>query len=257
MSVLSERILGMSDSPRATKGNSYPGNRTRHGEDQLFLMLEWLTFNPTAEEIARGLVMSYLAHHGLAKARFSLQAEDNTLLHIGHHGFTTFPAGKLESVEQWQSRDREDATRDCILDEHFIGFDPTRRIVLAGLRERGVPKGWLVLVFNEAIENEEEVIREVTMLTLLLSFYLLPRHRDFFERARHDKTPKNVNSGDFTPRQLQIMQGMIDGKTNHELASELGYSVSTVRHETMRIFQILGVSDRREAARAALELTIL
>ena len=49
---------------------------------------------------------------------------------------------------------------------------------------------------------------------------------------------------------------MVEGKTNHELASELGFSVSTVRHETMRIYQTLGVSDRREAAREAMERKI-
>jgi DNA-binding NarL/FixJ family response regulator len=46
---------------------------------------------------------------------------------------------------------------------------------------------------------------------------------------------------------------MVDGKTNHDLATQLGYSVSTIRHETMRIYQALAVSDRREAARRALE----
>jgi DNA-binding NarL/FixJ family response regulator len=49
---------------------------------------------------------------------------------------------------------------------------------------------------------------------------------------------------------------MVEGKTNHELASELGFSVSTIRHETMRIYQILSVSDRREAAREAMERKI-
>ena len=57
----------------------------------------------------------------------------------------------------------------------------------------------------------------------------------------------------FTPRQLTILGGMVEGKTNHELASELGFSVSTIRHETMRVYQALSVSDRREAAREALE----
>ena len=237
--------------------NDRATRKTSHGEDQLFLMLEWLTFYPTAEEIARGLVTSYLSHHGLARARFSLQAEDDSLLHIGQHGFKNFPIGRVESAEQWRSRDREDATRDCMLDENFVGFDPTMKIVLAGLSEKGVPKGWLVLVFDHPISNEEEVLREVTMLTKLLSFYLLPRHAEFFERSQRQPKAMDVSRGDFTSRQLQIMQGMIDGKTNHELATDLGYSVSTIRHETMRIFQILGVSDRREAARTALERSII
>jgi DNA-binding NarL/FixJ family response regulator len=50
---------------------------------------------------------------------------------------------------------------------------------------------------------------------------------------------------------------MVEGKTNHELATELGFSVSTVRHETMRIYQALSVSDRKEAAKKALALSII
>jgi DNA-binding NarL/FixJ family response regulator len=42
---------------------------------------------------------------------------------------------------------------------------------------------------------------------------------------------------------------MVDGKTNHELSLDLGFSVSTIRHETMAIYKELGVSDRKEAAR--------
>ena len=50
---------------------------------------------------------------------------------------------------------------------------------------------------------------------------------------------------------------MIKGKTNHELATELGFSDSTIRHETMRIYQTLNVSDRKEAAKKALQLSII
>ena len=56
-----------------------------------------------------------------------------------------------------------------------------------------------------------------------------------------------------TQRQRQVLRGMVEGKTNHDLATQLGYSVSTIRHETMRIYQALAVSDRREAAQRALE----
>jgi DNA-binding NarL/FixJ family response regulator len=57
----------------------------------------------------------------------------------------------------------------------------------------------------------------------------------------------------FNARQKQILDGMIEGKTNYQLASELGYSVSTIRHETMRIYRILGVSDRKDAAQLAMK----
>ena len=60
-----------------------------------------------------------------------------------------------------------------------------------------------------------------------------------------------------TPRQILILRGMVEGKTNHELANELGFSVSTIRHETMRIYQSLAVSDRKEAAKKALLLALI
>jgi len=50
---------------------------------------------------------------------------------------------------------------------------------------------------------------------------------------------------------------MVEGKTNHELATELGFPVSPICHETMRIYQALSVSDRREAAKKALKLSLV
>ena len=58
-------------------------------------------------------------------------------------------------------------------------------------------------------------------------------------------------------RQGFVFYWDVEGKTNHELANELGFSVSTVRHETMRIFESLSVSDRKEAAKKALVLGLI
>jgi DNA-binding NarL/FixJ family response regulator len=61
----------------------------------------------------------------------------------------------------------------------------------------------------------------------------------------------------FDYRMYLILAGMADGNTNHELAIELGFSVSTIRHETMAIYQALGVSDRKEAALVARSLGVI
>jgi DNA-binding NarL/FixJ family response regulator len=47
---------------------------------------------------------------------------------------------------------------------------------------------------------------------------------------------------------------MVEGKTNQELAADLGFSVSTVRRETMRISQALATRTRKEVAKKALVL---
>jgi DNA-binding NarL/FixJ family response regulator len=41
---------------------------------------------------------------------------------------------------------------------------------------------------------------------------------------------------------------MADGKTNATISNTLGYSESTVRQETIKIFFKLGCKDREEAA---------
>ena len=48
-----------------------------------------------------------------------------------------------------------------------------------------------------------------------------------------------------------------EGKTNHQLATELGFSVSTICHETVRNYHALSVSDRKEAAKKALMLSLV
>ena len=68
---------------------------------------------------------------------------------------------------------------------------------------------------------------------------------------------KAESTSNLSARQLLILAGMVEGKTNHELSIELGYAVSTIRHETMDIFKILGVSDRKEAARSAISEGLL
>jgi DNA-binding NarL/FixJ family response regulator len=66
-----------------------------------------------------------------------------------------------------------------------------------------------------------------------------------------------VKNSTMSGRQLQILEGMIEGKTNFEIAADLGYSVSTVRQETIKIYQTLNVTGRRAAAQEALRQKIV
>jgi len=75
---------------------------------------------------------------------------------------------------------------------------------------------------------------------------------------KHPQVIKELSSKvSFSARQLQILQGFVEGKTNHELAEDLGFSVSTIRHETMEIYRSLGASDRKEAAKIAQDKSII
>ena len=60
-----------------------------------------------------------------------------------------------------------------------------------------------------------------------------------------------------SPRQLEILEYMQNQYTNPEIAKELGFSESTIRHETMRIYQILKVAGRREAINTAIAQNLI
>ena len=51
-----------------------------------------------------------------------------------------------------------------------------------------------------------------------------------------------------TPRQLQIIEHVVTGKTNREIASKLSISEETVKHHLTQIFNKTGVSTRLELA---------
>lgn len=57
-----------------------------------------------------------------------------------------------------------------------------------------------------------------------------------------------------TPRQVMILLCVVQGKTNKEIAHELGISESTVEQHLWRIYQRLGVSNRVQASQSYRQL---
>jgi DNA-binding CsgD family transcriptional regulator len=114
-----------------------------------------------------------------------------------------------------------------------------------------VEKGLIHSKFAEPIVED---LRENYIIFMgLTSFYLFPKLNT--SANLHNSTPHLINP--LTPRQRQVVQGFIEGKTNHELSLDLGFSISTIRHETMAIYKTLGASDRKEAAKIAQDLSLI
>lgn len=68
-----------------------------------------------------------------------------------------------------------------------------------------------------------------------------------FRQARDRKKLESPNVTSLTDRQVQILSHIAEKKTNIEIADTLGYSESTIRQETIRIFEKLQVNGRNEA----------
>ncbi len=114
-------------------------------------------------------------------------------------------------------------------------------------------KGYILLELDCAQLSAED-LSLIEIMGKLCAFYLLS---ELPELKQSNSTEKIASQLQFSARQLQIINGFVEGKTNHELAEDLGFSVSTIRHETMDIFRLLGASDRKEAAKIAQERSIV
>jgi DNA-binding CsgD family transcriptional regulator len=109
-----------------------------------------------------------------------------------------------------------------------------------------LPFGAIALTLNSVpvIESElESFLRAVGALALLF----VQRNQLRVEvYKRKSQVARVTRQGVLTERQVLIKRLMEKGHTNNEIAQEIGYSESLVRHETMAIYATLNISGRQE-----------
>jgi DNA-binding CsgD family transcriptional regulator len=224
--------------------------------------IEWLSFHPTSEDIARALATEYLREFSVQGIRFGRLNSDDSILVLGQFGYADADQyrGRVTPSNEWRSVNSPDIT--LINSGTQGGFTPEGSMYVSCLRDRGVIQGYLIVEFKHPVMDSDKnrTIEAVEDFCVPIALYL-----SFLNRGVNSAAPGSVvlndtrerDAGRLSPRQLAILRGMVEGKTNHELATEMGFSVSTIRHETMRIYQALAVSDRKEAAKKALMLSLI
>jgi DNA-binding CsgD family transcriptional regulator len=229
---------------------------------QIRKFIEWLSFHPSCDEISRALVTEYLRDHGLRAMRFGRINNDDSAIVLGQFGY--------EDAEQWRNlvvpgsewRNWNLPAIDIMIGKNKSQWSPDSQLCVVILRDRGVVQGHAVFEFNTPIAQGEKnkVFESIQDFCVPIALYLSFTNRALTPSPDGVTLPtdsRDSGASQLTQRQILILRGMVEGKTNHELATELGFSVSTVRHETMRIYQALAVSDRKEAAKKALILNLV
>jgi DNA-binding CsgD family transcriptional regulator len=224
--------------------------------------IEWMSFHPGMEDIPRALATDYLTEYGIKGIRFGLLNSDDSLLLLGQYGYPDAMAWRNRTIPsaEWHAIDTPDV--QLIVSASGRRWTENSRLFVNTLRDHGVVQGYLTVEFIDPVtdSNKQKVGDAIDDLCMAVALYLS------FQIRRSPNQAVSINSLGVTrdlggtqlsARQLSILHGMVDGKTNHALATELGFSVSTVRHETMRIYQALSVSDRKEAAKKALLLGLV
>jgi DNA-binding CsgD family transcriptional regulator len=224
--------------------------------------IEWMSFHPGMEDIPRALATDYLTEYGVKGIRFGLLNHDDSILLLGQYGYPDAMAWRNRTIPspEWHAIETPDI--QLIVSASGQKWTEDSRFYTNTLRDHGVVQGYLVVEFTDPVSNEQKqkvsgAIDDLCMpVALYLSFQIRRSPNQAISINSLDST-RDLGGAQITARQLSILRGMVEGKTNHELATELGFSVSTVRHETMRIYQALSVSDRKEAAKKAVVLGLV
>ena len=103
----------------------------------------------------------------------------------------------------------------------------------------------------ELLTAVRRVLHGESILDKALAARLLQRFAN--EMSYQEELP----SGRLSPREREVLQLLIQGQTNREIAGNLTLSVSTVKIHVVHILAKLGASDRTQAAVRAIELGLV
>jgi DNA-binding CsgD family transcriptional regulator len=206
-----------------------------------------LTRNPSTEDLLNSLMRDFLSRYSVSAIEIQLLGLDETLFMKSSVGqpIDGNEAKNVASLSQLISHSNIFGD----LEESGTIFDPIHNLSIASINLDSSIKGFYLFQHSSVFAPDENSSDQLEVFSNLMTVYLSAK----LLRTSVAKTLTSPASLDhistLTPRQLLILAGMVEGKTNHELSVELGFSVSTIRHETMAIYKELGVSDRKEAAR--------
>lgn len=108
-----------------------------------------------------------------------------------------------------------------------------------------------------------EALREALEIARRLGAEPLARHATQRLRELGARVPRGPygaareNRAGLTARQLEVLQLVVGGRTNAEIADELVVSLRTAEHHVAAVLAKLGASSRREAARRADDLGLV
>jgi len=116
-----------------------------------------------------------------------------------------------------------------------------------------VGKYGAVVVLEKDVEITEEVTSFLFAVGGILALHLIRLTTDFERAELQSVKDSQSEKGRLSDRENEIIEKIIAGMSNSQIARELGFSESLIRQETVKIYQILNVTGRKELIRNSLE----
>ena len=206
-----------------------------------------LTRNPETEDLLNTLMRDFLNAQSVTAIEIQMIAADGELLMNSSVGVGI--DGDLKKSVDSLSRLIHSTSIFSELENTGSIYNPANYLSLTSVTMNSSIKGFYLFQHSSDFVPDEETADQLHAYSSLLTIYLTSKLIPLVLAKTLTSPAITQHASKLTARQLLILTGMVEGKTNHELSIDLGFSVSTIRHETMAIYKELGVSDRKEAAR--------
>ena len=77
--------------------------------------------------------------------------------------------------------------------------------------------------------------------------------KSYIPPAIAERLAERMGAQDLTPREFEVLEHIVQGRSNKEIAAELEVSEATVKTHINSLLGKLGVTDRTQAATAAIQ----
>ena len=141
---------------------------------QVRKFVEWLSFNPTPDEIARALVTAYLTDQGVKAIRFGRINSDDSAMVLGQFGHADAEQWRHLVVPGSEWRQWTTPEIDIISGKNRDSWSPDSLTCVISLRERGVMQGNNVVEFTHPVSDSDKarVLDRVEDFCIPISLYL-------------------------------------------------------------------------------------
>ena len=217
----------------------------------------------TADEIAKHLVLRTFAEYA-PKALFIARITDDGFLNpvagFGFERLTIASWGRFPLSMHIPITDAVRNDRCIVIDstEDFLNSYPLLNEIENLSLDWEAVMAWPMLPFGvgfamlDRVPTLDEQFEHYLRLTgAVIALHLLRNESGPEVPEYQSITAKKSIPTSLSNRQKVILEMLSKGATNSEIATEIGYSESLVRQETIEIYRILGVSGRKELISAA------
>jgi len=217
----------------------------------------------TIQDICQYLVTVSLKDYGFYCAVFAEIQKKGQVRVTSHFG------ADPKDVEAWQDMDLEIKTpvNDCLRENRIVWINSLphysqdyellnllpvdnrlKTLVAFPLRGSSHLLGAISILSSKKIELDTEIELLIKSLCHMAALRMEINSKTKLIESHDVKSPiSNSHFETLTPRQRKILEMLIAKKTNKEIADVLIYSVSTIKQETISIYEKLGLRGREDS----------